>query len=249
VPLLAVIPWLSDKQWRYYRERNYLEVNVHQPDLKLVKAYQDLALNLKVQRNISGNNAIVVSSLFRTAGGSVILSNLAYCLAQSGDSVLLVDANLHSPHLHESFNHLLSYENGLTELINDISEMLYYSKNLDPADLQTRIASAAIPSGVHPQLHYLNAGLQMQNTFEFLNSKGFSTLIAAAKTHYQWVLLDAPPFLEHPDAAVLLSYTDGLLLLTEREATEDQMLLVHDKVQRLNANIIGAVLRGGSFSK
>lgn len=245
--VLSVIPWLSEEKWNYYRKRRVLEVTAYPAEPTVLKAYQDLALNLKAQRKQLGKNTFVVSSILQESGQSVILSNLGFCLAQSGEQVLLIDTNLRRPHLHESFNHDLDYENGLPELINSISGMLYRSEQsgqtLDSESLAPLIRQTAKSSGIHPQLHYLNAGIAMDNIFEFLNSKGFTRLLESAKASYDWILLYTPPFLEVPDASVLLASTDGLLLLIDKESDEAQVQSVKNKVERLNSSIVGTILR------
>lgn len=244
LPVLSIIPWLSQDRWQQNRKRGFLEVTASSTDPGLLKSYQDLALNLKAQRNQLSKNTLTVCSLSHRAGSSILLPNLAFCIAQSGERVLLVDANLRKPRLHESFGHSLNYEKGLPEIINSISEALYRNNFVQPADLLPIAEAAILPSGVHPQLFYVNAGLALENTFEFLNSRGFATLIQALKSGYDWVLLDAPPFLAQPDAGVLLGFTDGLLLLVEKDACEGQIHAVKRKVERLNSTVVGAVLRG-----
>ncbi len=243
LPILSVIPWLDEEEWQRYRSRGLLEVTASPGDPRLLRAYQNLALNLKAQRHLHKKNTFVTSAITQPSGCSVVLSNIAFCLAQSGENVLLIDANLREPCLHVAFHHNLDYETGLPEVINSLCEKLYKNDGSSPAELLPLITGAAVQSGVHPQLQYLNAGVAMENTFEFLNSKGFAALINTVRTHYDWVLIDAPPFLQAPDAAVLLGYTDGLILLVEHSADESQVLATKRKVERLNSRIAGTVLR------
>lgn len=243
LPVLAMIPWLPDEQRRGLRGRAALEVTTTTVDPQVLKSYHNLALNLKVQRNQSQQNALVLSSVLEPGENSIIMANLAFCLAQSGERVLLIDANLRKPNLHTLFNHELDYDNGLLELINSISDRLYRKKDVYADEVLELIGAVATPSGLHPQLDYLNAGLVLENTFEFLNSKGFSSLIQASKIGYDWVLVDSPPFLEQPDGAVLLGYLDGLLLIVEKDAEESQITAVCNKVAKLHSTIPGVVLR------
>lgn len=243
LPVLSLIPWIPQMLWQQYRSRGLLEVTAANADPQMLKAYQDLALNLKAQCRSLDKNALVFSSTFQEAGHSVILSNLAFCLAQSGDRVLLIDANLRKPRLQEVFGHSLNYEKGLPEVINMVSESLYRQDRPDPAELLPKVMSAATPAEIHPNIYYLNAGVALTNTFEFLNSKGFGVLIGMLKGSYDWVILDAPPFLQVPDAAVLLGHADGLLLLVEKDADEGQVKAVKRKVERLHSCIVGVVLR------
>jgi Mrp family chromosome partitioning ATPase len=244
LPVLSVIPWLPERQWQTYRKRKTLEVLSAPSDSEIVKSYQSLALNLKLQRNATGKNALAVSALFDESGQSFILANLALCLAQSGERVVLIDTNLKQPRLHQLFGHGLSYEHGLTEVINSLAEYSSKRQNSTPQELLPLVQSNLFPSGIHPQLLYLNAGVVLDNTFEFLNSKGFSALVSTLKQHYDWVLFDAPPLLDDLDTSVLLAYLDGLLLCVERDSDEEQLRQARQKVHRMNSNIIGCILRG-----
>ncbi len=243
MPVMGSLPWISDDKWHYFRSRSRLEVLATDADPDWVKAYQDLSLNLKVRRNQLQQNAVVMSQVFGEKGTSVLLANLAFCLAQSGERVLLIDANLRQPGLHEAFNHSLDYERGLPELINSVSELMHRKPDTQVEDVLQLASRVITPSGLHPQLEYLNAGLSLMNTFEFLNAKSFHVLINVLKTGYDWVLLNAPPLLVYPDCSVLLGYADGLLLVTDPQTEESHLAAVSRKLGRLNSLAYGVVLR------
>lgn len=244
IPVLSSIPWSDEKAFTNCRARNTLEVlsNVRTPGL--IESYQSLALSLKMQRKQSGRNSLTIASLYQESETPWILGNLAYCLAQSGDRVLVVDTHLRNPKLHEVFAHRLDYDQGLPELINAVSEHIFrHGDTGSPEAMNRLIDSYGKPSGLHPQLFYLNAGTVMENTFEFLNAKGFSILCQMLKSRYDWVLFEAPPFMKHPDASVLLGNSDGLLLLIEQDSHPDQVRFVQKRISQLGFNIAGAVLR------
>ncbi len=242
-PVLGCIPWLTDDQWRFLRHKKRLEVTATDVDPGVINAYQDLALNLKVRRNVLQKNTAVLSQLLTEKGHAVVLANLAFCLAQGGERVILIDADLRNPGLHEAFNHALDYERGLPELINAISELMHRKKDVQVEDILQLVNGSVTPSGIHPQLEYLNAGLSLNNTFEFLNAKSFDILLNVLKASYDWVLVSAPPILSHPDCAVLLGYVDGLLILSDLETEELQMAAVQRKVERIGSMTYGAILR------
>lgn len=240
-PVLGCIPWFSDEKWRYLRQRGRLEMLASDVAPAVVSAYQDLALNLKAQRNALNKNAVVFSPLNESRDPAFILANLGFCLAQGGDRVLLIDADLHHPGLHEAFNHPLDYEQGLPELINSVSELLHRKKDTQVQDILDLAHSVATPSGIHPQLQYLNAGLAMENTFEFLNSKSVDVLLNVLKAGYDWVLISVPPLLKRPDCSILLGYADGLLLLTDPKSRGADILAAQRKVERIGTMTYGVI--------
>lgn len=237
-PVLAVLP-----DTHHAAGHHASDVAVSGLNYELVRTYQDFALNMKVHRDTCQENAFVLSGLNSNTEHSVVLANLALYLAQSGERILLIDANLRAPRLHHLFGHTLDYENGLIELINSISECLFRKKEVYADDILPLIQQVAIPSDAYPQLDYINAGLVMEHTFEFLNSKGFSTLMRTAKLGYDWVFIDSPPFLQEPDGAILLSYADGLLLFVENDTTQTQLMALKRKIAKLHASIPGVVLK------
>ena len=209
LPVLGVLPWVSMVHWKSLRNSQTLEVLSvprHQPT---VKAYQTLAINLQHQMNRLSKNCLATVSVYQEAEQSRILSNLAVSIAQSDKRVVMLDTNLRNPRMHETFGHGLNYEKGLTELINRIS--VYVNENPDATtdDLAPLVQKGLLETGVHPDLHYINAGVAIENTFEFLNSKGFKGLIQVLREHYDMVLFDAPPLLAGADAFVLNQFVDG----------------------------------------
>ncbi|MBX2860604.1 MAG: hypothetical protein KTR14_05180 [Vampirovibrio sp.] len=246
IPVLTVLPWVArikKKKNRLTPEGGNLQVlqaNSHQAT---IAAYQDLALNLSVQGNLHQKNAFAMASLYQDPSESFIASNLGYCLAQGGQRVVLVDTNLRNPRLHETFGHSLNYEKGLPELINTVSEMAAKNPNLQPEELFPIIQQALIPSQAHPNLCYINAGVSLDNTFEFLNAKGFSLLVNGLKEYFDWALFDTSSLLNYPDTAVLLRQVDSLLMIVEQQADEAQLRQAAKKVQQVQGNIIGAIMR------
>lgn len=240
---LCTIPWVSKAYWERLRSRQTLETLAtpsHQPT---VKAYQRLALNLKVDRQQTGRNTLVLASTEDTSAQSVVLANLGYCLAQGGQRVVMVDARLQQPALHTTLGHTLCYERGLTELVNDIGELLHSTPQATPEDVWPLIEKSLTPSGIHPDLLYLNAGVALDNTFAFLNSPALALLAKTLKARFDWALFDAAPLLSGPDACILLNAMDGLLLLVEQRAREEQVLAVQRQVAQIHGHIVGLVLR------
>jgi polysaccharide biosynthesis transport protein len=244
VPVLAIIPWIPDSTWKRSRKTGTLDVLIHPVNPEVLNGYQDFALSLKARNNTHTNrNALSFATLMIEPHYPAIIGNLAYCLAQSGDRVIVVDANLRNPTLHHLFQQPLNYELGLTELVNRISELLFNKPDVPEEELFTIISRYLLPSRVHSQLFYINAGVKLENPFEFLNSKGFLALVQALKKQYDWVLFHSPPFLGSPDTAVELGYLDGIVLLVDKLATEQQLYRATQKITSLQAWIAGCVMR------
>jgi len=162
------------------------------PRLAVSEAYRSLRTALLLS-TASGLKSVVVSSAIPGEGKTAISANLAVVLAQLGKQVLLVDADLRKPRLHEVFGvpNRLGLVNYLTGSATDESVVL-----------STQIANLSFtPSGPMPP-----------NASELLSSDRMLDFVAKAYQRFDYVVLDSPPALPVTDATVLAAMADGLVL-------------------------------------
>ncbi len=236
-PVLSIIPTALKKGKSAFSKSKLKNSLSH-----VVESYQNLAVNLKVQGELTHKNVLTVSALGAKGEQSEILSNLGLCLAQAGESTVLIDANLRQPELHEVFDHALNYEKGMVEVINNVSEHLFKNGG-DTSTLRPIVEKGLTPSGIHQGLFYLNAGFALDNPFEFLNSKGLHQLIASLKENFDCVMVNAPPLSNNPEVSAVLRHTDGLLLLTDDDISEAKAKEVHQRITKLNSSVVGLVVQ------
>lgn len=200
-------------------------ITISNPRSPIAEAYRTLRTNLEFSNLDKSLRAILVTSASAEEGKSTTLANLAVTIAQSGKRVILVDADLRRPTLHQIFG--LKNSAGLTDMVRD----------------DAILANPPLQDGSVPNLRVLTSGQTPPNPAEILGSKRMSEVLAALLEQADILLLDAPPVLAVTDAAVLSSKVDGVLLVvsagkTKREkARQAQMQL-----EKINARIIGAVL-------
>ena len=137
---------------------------------------------------------VVVTSALAGEGKTSTALDLARALAETGERVLLVESDLRRPGLAASL--ALEGGPGLSEVLAGRAEL----------------AAALQPGGVEG-LQVLPAGGVPPNPAELLGSRRMADLVAALRTRYDRVLLDAPPVLPVTDAVVAAATTDGVLLL------------------------------------
>jgi capsular exopolysaccharide synthesis family protein len=121
-----------------------------------------------------------------------------------------------------------------------LEKILIASGKLKPEDLDEALTKQG--KGLE-NYHLLLPGPQPLNPADFLGSEAMKTVIEQLKERFEVVLFDCPPVLAVPDASVLSSRVDGVILLVEAESTNKQA--VQQAVEQLNkagANIIGIVL-------
>jgi Mrp family chromosome partitioning ATPase len=143
-------------------------------------------------RHTEKANVIVVSACAEGDGASIAAAQIAAALAlMDAGSVLLVDANLRNATLHTWFSAPLVP--GLTDLIQGTS-----SAGVQPAPGA---------SG----LRLLPAGNLAVDAVSLLMSERCVATLESLRRVYDWIILDAPPMLLHPDAVVLASRANGVV--------------------------------------
>ncbi len=168
---------------------------------------------------------LAITGSHRHEGVSAVAANLATTLARLGQGdVLLVDANLGHPSVHETFKTRLSP--GLAETLTN------GSNNGD----------AVTPSQVH-NLHILSAGTTKRNLSEIFGSDELRKLLNSMKKNYRFVVLDLPAVNEASWAIRLARLCDGVCLVVEAERSRWEVVdRVKDQLVRSNANLLGVVL-------
>jgi succinoglycan biosynthesis transport protein ExoP len=162
------------------------------PRLAVSEAYRSLrtALLLSTSNRLK---SIVVTSAVPGEGKSSTTVNLAVVLAQLGRPVLLVDADLRKPRLHEIFG--LSNRTGLVNYLTG-------SADETSTVLQTSVPNLSLtPTGPVPP-----------NPSELLSSERMMDFAALALQRFDYVLFDSPPALPVTDAIVLGAMSDGVVL-------------------------------------
>jgi Mrp family chromosome partitioning ATPase len=141
----------------------------------------------------AGKRSFLFSSIERNEGTSLIVSQLALALAHLSvnKQILVVDANLRFPSLHNYFS--LSSDRGLIDYLNNPSEELPVQKHLENLDI--------IPAGNTDGAQFKGTGLGE-----------FSRLLEKAVKQYDLILIDSAAARIFSDAVVIAPIVDSILL-------------------------------------
>jgi capsular exopolysaccharide synthesis family protein len=172
---------------------------------------------------------IVVSSPGVSEGKTTVVSNLAMGFAETNRSVLVIDADMRRPRLHEIFN--LPNETGLADLLARREPLT--SKDLLLGALSTDFAGISVlPSG--------KAG---SGAASLLHSVRMDDLIAHARQQFDVVLIDTPPILHLADARIVGSLADGVLLVVRAgQTSRDAVLSIKRRLVEDGVQILGSAL-------
>lgn len=189
------------------------------------EAYRFLAQHVLAPSNRRYRSLMALSA--KSGQGSTrTMSNLAITLAQAGQRVILVDANLRNPMLHRVFD--LCNDVGLTDLLN----------NPDPSEIEKALQSTPVRN-----LRVLTSGCPVTNPWELFSSHRLEEFSGALKSMADYVLFDTPSALAYTDTLSLASIVDAALLcvravepLTGAEHRLGEMFVLSD------VQIMGSVL-------
>jgi polysaccharide biosynthesis transport protein len=188
------------------------------------EAYRVLRTNLIFTAVGRTGSVVVVSSANPTEGKTTTTANLGVSLALNGARVLLVDADMRRPALHQYFG---------AQKAPGLSDLIVGKAQVADAAQATRFKG----------LQILSCGYIPPNPSELLGSANMKALLEAFRVHYDWVLIDSPPILAMADTPVLCPLTDGMVLVMRAESTNTQSVLrAVDQVTGIGGKFLGAVL-------
>jgi len=194
------------------------------PKSNVAESYRSLRTALLLSSAEPRPQCLAISSALPKEGKTTTLANLAVTLAQSGKKILVVDADLRKPRLHEVFG--IRNLNGLTN---------YLTGKKDKGNV---IKITEIPN-----LFLINAGPVPPNPLELLSSDKMTSLIATLRETFDYVLFDTPPILAVTDALDLGSKLDGVILVVWGEKTSREALKrTREKLDMVKARTLGVIL-------
>jgi succinoglycan biosynthesis transport protein ExoP len=201
---------------------------IHSPS-----SWQSLDLiykNIQLLDSVSSLKSLMVTSALPGEGKSTIALGLAISAARLHQRVLLIDADLRNPTLHEKLN--LPNDYGLSTLLS---------------------SNATLPSQktVHSSSSYidvLTSGPVPSDPANLLSSPRMGELMAAFEQTYDLIVLDTPPVLGMVDGILTASYCRGVIMVARiGQVTRTELTKATSMLNRLN--LVGVVANGGDGAK
>jgi len=173
---------------------------------------------------------VVFAGIARGNGCSRICSAAARTLANNETGfVCLVDANLRSPSLAESFR--IPNHHGLSDSLREEKPIRTFARQLGPENLWL-----------------ISSGSSSSESLSLLNSNRVKARFEEMRAEFDYVLVDAPPLTHYADAITLGRLSDGLVLILEANATRrEAALAVTDNLRASQIRVLGAVLNKRTF--
>lgn len=217
LPVLASVPQLTSSGRKQQGRLPLLRALT-------IEAYLQLVTSLRYATD-KPLRTLTVTSALQGDGKSTVALNTAIAMAEIRPRVLLVDADMRRPTLHEKLD--LPLGPGLTNVL--VGEK-------DSADV--------IIATRYPGLDILMSGMQPPNPVKLIQSPRFSSMVDKLLDRYDVVVFDTPAALPMVDAAALGAKTDGTVLVVSAGKTDTRS--ASRALQRLTSvegvNVLGVVL-------
>jgi polysaccharide biosynthesis transport protein len=226
IPFLGMLPYLSKRMLK-----GGTPLLGESVPAAYAEACRALRTNILASAGANGNRSLLVTSAAPGDGKSVLSVNLAVALGRSGKRVLLIDADLRRPRLHD----LLGREQrpGLAEILTG-----------------ARKPSEAIASTRCSGVWLLPSGAAVSNPSEQLGSRRFKEFLEKLTESFDWVIIDSPPVMAVTDPAVIARVVSGVLFVINARRTNQKIAQAAlDRLEAAGASFAGAVLNGVTLDR
>lgn len=254
LPVLGVVTAFGKKDMAY---NDMLLINLHNFS-QASEEYSTLRTNI-LYSSAKGDRTFVISSASPQEGKSVTSSNLAVSMALSGLNVLLIDADLRRPKIHEVFG--LDNQIGLTNLLTgrfpqtqsfpiDETQPIATKKNATEFIEENNWQQVVKPTIVS-NLSVITSGFIPTNPSELLGSAVMRHWMQEFRnaSDIDVIIFDTPPALAVSDSTILAASLNTKVILVIQASTTRRGVAAKakERFENVNADIIGAVLNNADL--
>jgi protein-tyrosine kinase len=205
-------------------------ISLQEPNSPFAEAYRTLRTNIQFAGFNRELKSLLITSSDPGEGKTTTIANLAIVMAQAGQKVLLIDADMRKPALHLCFS--LPNEGGLSHVL-----------------MKQVTAKESIQHVANEGIHVMTAGRIPPNPSELLHSPQMGKILELVKNQYDMILIDTPPLLPVTDAQVLSRQADGVLLVVSSgKVSGEHVKRAKNLLEHVGAYMVGIVLNNKKVS-
>lgn len=196
----------------------------------IVESYKVARTNIMFSLAANEKKVFAVTSYSKGEGKSTASSNLAISFSKMGKKVLLIDADMRRPNIHNIFK--LNNSAGLS---NVVSKMISFEE--------------AVKCDVITDLDVLVAGTIPPNPSELMCSNSFIKMIEKLAEEYEYIIIDTPPVGVVADALLLKDLIAGFVVVVrEKVTTHRDLSKLLESMKLADTKVLGLVEVGGDIS-
>lgn len=190
----------------------------------VVESYKAMRTNIGFAISTSDKKALVVSSANPGEGKSTTAANISITMADEGQNVLLIDADMRKPVQHKIFS--VKNDKGLSSVLSKM-------KNTEDCIQKTDVSN----------LNVLTSGPIPPNPSELLSSERTAKLLEKMSSEYDVIVIDSPPINVVSDTLNLSQSVAGLLTVVRCGYTAvDDIKELMVKTELAHMDMLGFVL-------
>lgn len=196
----------------------------------VLECYEELKINLLAGHPQGSVKTILFSGTNHGDGSSTTAINFASTLAENCRmKVLLMDANLRTPSLHDAFH--LEKDHGLSDLLE---------KGRGPEALLKKVDRR--------NLFVVTCGSRDTGPVSLFESTPFCEFLKIMRKKFDYVILDGPPAPSFAETRVLCSRVDGVIMVLAAGRTREQVAKrAKQEIEEAGGKILGLVLNRRRF--
>lgn len=220
LPTIGLIPVMNGQ--------DAIDYILTKPHSSLAEAINSLRVSIKLSSPDKEVKSVMITSSVPSEGKSTLALCLARGAVQSGQKVIIVDADLRRPSIEKKLG-LLTKSKGLTDLImsgeKNIADFMFKDEKSD---------LYIMPKGHADHV----------NSTELFNSHRMRNLINAMEEKFDLVIFDLPPVMAVADARILASLMDKTIYVVNWDKTPRKVIKAGlQQMFSANANIAGIALQ------
>jgi polysaccharide biosynthesis transport protein len=193
----------------------------------LAEAYRQLRTSILLSTAGHAPKSLLITSSLPAEGKTTTAVNTAISLAQTGAKVLIIDADMRRPRLHNIFN--VSNAQGLSTVLssemteNEVFKVLQFDKETN--------------------LYLLPSGPVPPNPAELIGSEQMSSLMKNLTRVFTHIVVDSPPIASFTDGVLISSMVDGVILVVHSgKSSRNIVRRSRQLLQDVHAKVFGVVL-------
>jgi len=175
---------------------------------------------------------LVVTSVDMMEGKTTILTNLGVVAAERRQRVLLIDADLRRPRLHDIFD--VPNDRGLTDAL---------LRSHAPGAAENLPIDSFIRPTTTEGLSILPSGPVDTTSTTLLHSANLQALLQRCRKDFELILIDTPPLMLYADGRILGRLSDGVVMVIRANTrSQEELKAVCERLQHDQIPILGTIL-------